>query len=831
MNNKFNLFFLFILFSLTTMSLVNGEISQVGIGTSNINSTSGIPKVVITIPTVVTPVNYSLVNVNNSQFLRGLTPQEVANLVPVSYSPFTNDTLTIYQADTSQRVLIGGASDDSTSALQVNGAYNGTDGTRTTSLNNGLYSVQTNAGIYADDGVGGNGALMYNGFGVNGVRGASGLSSTSAGYFYDNAGSNDWVYLADGSYVINADGNFKINGGGEITGGTGFYVYGSGQGSPYDTSRLFEVGGKGAFTDGTRTAQFTDGTSAGYFADSSKTVDILGTGGSALSWDVPSWWGGALGGSGGSLYTGDSVGNQVYLSDGTYAINTVGNIKTDGAIFDSLDSASVSVNSRILYGTDGTTKVIAYDGTSETSDAYLSFDDANVRGSPTMQIHSNIEMDGGTLIFGGATDDGTSELQLYGEQTLTDSTGGFGKLYTINDFGSNAFILSAGTDNDFAIQPNILLSNGVSFSSIDDANSQNQGVEFRASEIQFTGGAGSDVNLYVGGISSGTDFVGVKTKTWDGVSSLQVNGQSSFTDNGVGIKSASIINEPSASTGSIIATEFLNGLNNYNFTSKLGYGYFDINSAYNFEAGRFTGWSDGTDTDTLIIGNYIPYGSGEHYVMKGNGTSSFSSHDETQTITLTSGIGGTGGAITGIMTYDNKVGHLGYWDGSYGYGVYGNRSKFVDGADSVTLVDGTNAINASGRLSFTGPIYRDQYNLVMEWSKFADSSSIYPVIEFSSTPALVSSSFTNTYGTTVLQGQPVFLAENGTTGTYKKIAFYAEGGADTYAVSYTFPTPFDHIPYVYGNASIVSATSVNITGITFTGTGSSISGHIFVEGI
>ena len=118
------------------------------------------------------------------------------------------------------------------------------------------------------------------------------------------------------------------------------------------------------------------------------------------------------------------------------------------------------------------------------------------------------------------TDDGASALQVYGAQTITDATGGYGKMFTTAASGPSTFILSAGTDNNFAIQPNINLATGIAFSSINDANSANLGFEVRASEFQVTGGAGADVNLYVGGIGTSTDFVGIKTSTWDGSSAL-----------------------------------------------------------------------------------------------------------------------------------------------------------------------------------------------------------------------------------------------------------------------------------------------------------------------
>jgi hypothetical protein len=71
---------------------------------------------------------------------------------------------------------------------------------------------------------------------------------------------------------------------------------------------------------GSQTPWASDINAAGY------SLTGLGTGssGKALSWDVSGWWGGELGGSGGSAYFYDAGGRYVYLADGGYAVNATG---------------------------------------------------------------------------------------------------------------------------------------------------------------------------------------------------------------------------------------------------------------------------------------------------------------------------------------------------------------------------------------------------------------------------------------------------------------------------------------------------------------------------
>ena len=90
--------------------------------------------------------------------------------------------------------------------------------------------------------------------------------------------------------------------------------------------------------DGTTTTTLNDGTYAinatgpNHFISGTMTVDMFNGLSQNLAWDVPSFWGGYLGGSGGAAYFYDTVVNSVYLADGTYAINATGDSLFTGAV-------------------------------------------------------------------------------------------------------------------------------------------------------------------------------------------------------------------------------------------------------------------------------------------------------------------------------------------------------------------------------------------------------------------------------------------------------------------------------------------------------------------
>jgi hypothetical protein len=89
--------------------------------------------------------------------------------------------------------------------------------------------------------------------------------------------------------------------------------------------------------DGTTTTTLNDGTYAinatgpNHFISGTMTVDMFNGLSQNLAWDVPSFWGGYLGGSGGAAYFYDTVVNSVYLADGIYAINATGGISINNA--------------------------------------------------------------------------------------------------------------------------------------------------------------------------------------------------------------------------------------------------------------------------------------------------------------------------------------------------------------------------------------------------------------------------------------------------------------------------------------------------------------------
>jgi len=144
--------------------------------------------------------------------------------------------------------------------------------------------------------------------------------------------------------------------------------------------------------DGTTTTTLNDGTYAinatgpNHFISGTMTVDMFNGLSQNLAWDVPSFWGGYLGGSGGAAYFYDTVVNSVYLADGIYAINATGPLYFDSGAFTSDGSGNVSMNTlyyvggiyqggilsidpntRYLYASDGSTVMLDWstDGTAQ----------------------------------------------------------------------------------------------------------------------------------------------------------------------------------------------------------------------------------------------------------------------------------------------------------------------------------------------------------------------------------------------------------------------------------------------------------------------------------
>lgn len=64
--------------------------------------------------------------------------------------------------------------------------------------------------------------------------------------------------------------------------------------------------------------------------------------------------------------------------------------------------------------------------------------------------------------------------------------------------------------------------------------------------------------------------------------------------------------------------------------------------------------------------------------------------------------------------------------------------------------------------------------------------------------------------------------------SHKKAAVYLSGYTDTGTQTYTFPTAFNHTPYVYGLTAGVAGATVTTTSIKFTVT--TLTGFVFVEG-
>ena len=156
---------------------------------------------------------------------------------------------------------------------------------------------------------------------------ANALTTLSTGTFGDAThrailgGSNAAVEATDGTRTTYLAG-----------GGYGIYS------APGGTNYLWYGTGGLQVQDGTNTVYLADGTYAinatgpNHFISGTMTVDMFNGLSQNLAWDVPSFWGGYLGGSGGAAYFYDTVVNSVYLADGIYAINATGNSLFTGAV-------------------------------------------------------------------------------------------------------------------------------------------------------------------------------------------------------------------------------------------------------------------------------------------------------------------------------------------------------------------------------------------------------------------------------------------------------------------------------------------------------------------
>lgn len=150
-----------------------------------------------------------------------------------------------------------------------------------------LNDASGNAEVYWDY----SGYSLYttSGISINGAIDAWALRNPSNTSFVDL-----WLHSGD-AYIESQGGNY-------------IYIGNYGTTSGSENRMLLSAGQGFSFTS----------------TGSSTTVDILRSG-NALAWEVPSFWGGILGGSGGAGYFHDNS-NTVYVCDNTYAINATGNI-------------------------------------------------------------------------------------------------------------------------------------------------------------------------------------------------------------------------------------------------------------------------------------------------------------------------------------------------------------------------------------------------------------------------------------------------------------------------------------------------------------------------
>ena len=285
---------------------------------------------------------------------------------------------------TGGRVLINGATDDTTSALQVNGiTYSGTTGYNSYL---GFSTGGWSHGIYAF---------------------ADSLSIPSrAGYFYDTGagGASNNVILADGTYAINAVGKSYFS---------------SDASTPYTQATLITSPGtsNGAAVEG---KMLNGGVSPEYYFTGMLGYGNNDTGGLGVYTFNSGWFSGYDDGAG-AIDT-VSLGYSNPTAGTHYAINAT------GAYYGHTNSSEVYMNSteaaRFMYGNDTTWTYKASLAQDNAAGYFLNSDASTkvylVDGTYAINATGQSNLNGRVLI-GGATDDTTSNLNILHTGYATDT--------------------------------------------------------------------------------------------------------------------------------------------------------------------------------------------------------------------------------------------------------------------------------------------------------------------------------------------------------------------------------------------------------------------------
>jgi hypothetical protein len=205
-------------------------------------------------------------------------------------------------------------------------------------------------------------------------------------------------------------------------------------------------------------------TGSSYFTNGSMVVDIFGTGGSAFSWDVPSFWGGNLGGSAGALYASNTTGQYVYLADYLgYAVNATGGI----AATNGTTTSGINIFGYGVYGLAGGQTAAAYFDDGGTTSVTIS------NGTYAISLTGNSAFNGDLEVsnYGGssygavrvsginstpATDD--DGIQFYPQGRIRSNDGSTGAFVSIDPYsrylnasdGTSIFADWSGTANGSA---------------------------------------------------------------------------------------------------------------------------------------------------------------------------------------------------------------------------------------------------------------------------------------------------------------------------------------------------------------------------------------------
>jgi hypothetical protein len=473
---------------------------------------------------------------------------------------------------------------------------------------------------------------------TGGLNGKTGLAN-----FYDGTNTID---------ICNSSGG--ING---TAAGKSFYLLNGGDtasfNDAYGNSVAIANGGQGIYASNssstTNTVFIMDGTSyainatgPSHFrrADDIVLVNMIGSDGSALNWEVTGWWGGTLSGSGGALYAHDST-RSIYLCDGLNAITATGSATISGSV---LIAETTPFNNATMFEVSGTGGFVNgnYWGYFAEGSTYAAF--FGMGSYPTANS---------AAVYMCTTSPQISAVAAY--KNSGDVAGYFA------DYEGSVSTWLKVLGQTWAIETNGAVHIGVTGVSLHDimTNSGNSAIL-----ISTTSGPSSNFHVFDYTLN---DYIGYDVSYPTAVTgyAIRATGKSYFCSaSSTPVTEATLISEPGTSHGFAVEGKVLDASPNYYFTGRLGYGDDDYNgtSTYTFNAGWFSGYDDGSGNIDRVYLGWLNNSTGEHYSIKATGTNIFSA--------VTLGSGSTPDSIVKTCTIENTNIFYGDPPADQTFGVY-----------------------------------------------------------------------------------------------------------------------------------------------------------------